>query len=369
LKVVIVASYAPSLINFRGHLLSRMVERGHEVIACAPEYDEMTVKRLTNIGVRFQVIPMKRTGVNPMEDVHLLVFLVRLLRQIRPDLTFAYTIKPVIYTSLAARLTGVPYRYSMVTGLGNAFALDSSRKRRLLSLALRRLYQLALNFNQNVFFQNPDDLRYFTQNGIVRESQTVLVNGSGIDLASFATSPAPVNPVTFLMITRLIREKGVFEYASAGRQTRNEFPTVRFRLVGPFDPNPSGISAAEIEQWNDTIEYLGKLDDVRAVIRDCSVYVLPSYYGEGIPRTILEAMSMGRAIITTDMPGCRETTIDGENGFLIPPKDPQALANAMRRFIEQPQLITAMGNISREMAEKKFDVHAVNRKMLDTMHL
>jgi glycosyltransferase involved in cell wall biosynthesis len=226
-----------------------------------------------------------------------------------------------------------------------------------------------------VFFQNPDDLALFQERGILQPHTPVcVVNGSGVDVASFAVRPLPAaalaGAVRFLFIGRLLGDKGVREYAQAARLLKRSHPQVQCALVGWIDSNPNAISQAELDGWvaDGSIEFLGRLADVRPAIEACSVYVLPSYR-EGTPRTVLEAMAMGRAVITTDAPGCRETVVDGDNGFLVPVHSVDALAEAMARFITDPTLAARMGQRGRQLAEEKYDVHKVNAVMLKEMGL
>jgi len=241
----------------------------------------------------------------------------------------------------------------------------------MLRSAAIALYRLALHFNQKVFFQNPDDMRLFLRKGLVRpKNQAVLVNGSGVDIDFFHPVPFPAN-VSFLLIARLIRDKGIYEYAEAAQRVKKRFPEVQFYLVGWLDSNPNCINEKDLQNWQTTgvIKYLGRLNDVRSAIEDCMVYVLPSYYPEGTPRTVLEAMAMGRPVITADAPGCKETVQEGKNGYLVPVRDAAGLAQAMERFIEQPGLIEPMGRISREIAVEKYDVRKVNSVILNAMEL
>jgi len=233
------------------------------------------------------------------------------------------------------------------------------------------LYRRALRQNRSVFFQNPDDLDQFDRLRLLRSrSQAVLVNGSGVDLDHFRPLPPVVNPPVFLLMARLYREKGIREFVAAARLVKERYPQTRFCLVGSIDSNPSAILPVELEAWKaeGVIEHTPWVDDVRPFLAACSVYVLPSYR-EGTPRTVLEAMAVARPTITTDAPGCRETVVDGENGFLVPVKDAQAVAQAMERFILNPELIGRMGRCARTIAEQKYDVHDVNRIMVKVMGL
>jgi glycosyltransferase involved in cell wall biosynthesis len=315
---------------------------------------------------------LARTGTNPLADLRSLFALWRLMRQLQPDWVLAYTIKPVIYGSLAAWLAGVPRRFALIPGLGYSF-LGEGKGRAGLQTLVQKLYGAALARVHGVFFQNPDDAALFKQRSILPSSvPACVVNGSGVDVARFAPAPLPTrgSGVHFLLIGRLLGDKGVREYAAAAQQVRAQYPGTTFSLVGGLDSNPDCIAQQELDAWvaAGTIQYLGKLSDVRPALAACSAYVLPSYR-EGAPRSSLEAMATGRAVITTDAPGCRETVVDGDNGFLVPVRDPHALAAAMLKFIQQPDLIATMGARSRQMAEEKYDVHKVNAVMLREMGL
>lgn len=368
-RVFVLGSFADSLINFRGTLLREMVRCGHEVIACAPDASVEVQSELVRMGVRYLHVDMDRTGTNPMRDLGLVRRMLVLFRELRPDAFLGYTIKPVIYGTIAARMAGVPSIFSLVTGLGYAF-LDRSPKGRALRAVSILLYRISLRYNKKVFFQNPDDMQLFTKLGLVHASgQAVLVNGSGVDLQRFRPVSLPES-MSFLLVARLIRDKGVCEYAEAAKIVRKKARHVRFFLAGWIDSNPRSVTQEELQGWQDSgvVEYLGRLSDVREAIARCTVYVLPSYR-EGTPRTVLEAMAMERSIITTDAPGCRETVKEGENGFLVPVRDAGALAEAMLRFIEDPDMAIRMGEASRRIACEKYDVRKVNEKMLGTMGL
>ena len=371
MRVALIGSRARSLINFRGPLLRAMMARGHEVVAFAPDFDDSVRSQLDQWGVVHHSIPMERAGISPVADLRTMRSLVRLFRQTRPDLVLSYTMKPVVWGSLAARRTRVPRTYAMVTGLGHAFVESGSLKRRAVQRVVSRLCRTALEHADGVFFQNPDDERVFRARGLMRRATpSVMVNGSGVDLAHFAPSPVPTEPV-FLLMARLIGDKGIREYREAARELRQRYPHARFLLAGGMDSNPAAINASELQQWQASgdIEYLGHLDDVREALARCAVYVLPSYYREGRPRTVLEAMATGRAIVTADTPGCRETVDEQRNGCLVPPRDAAALAKAMERFIRDPRLARRMGEESLRIAREQYDVHKVNRVILDAAGL
>ncbi|MGY0652472.1 glycosyltransferase family 4 protein [Luteimonas sp. A537] len=365
---LLVASFPESILTFRGPLIAALLSAGLSVHVAAPGLSSGVRIRssLERMGVEVHDIPLSRTGTDPSADLKLVSHLYRLLREIKPVAMLGYTIKPVIYGTLAGWLARVPRRYALVTGLGYAFT--GSRKSMLTGL-IQRLYRLALARAHKVFFQNPDDQALFRDSGILPSGKpSVVVNGSGVDVASFEEEGVPEGVPTYLMIGRLLGDKGVREYAEAAGRVRSLHPEARFGLVGWIDENPDAIVQDELDAWvaSGTIEFHGKLADVRPSIAACSVYVLPSYR-EGTPRTVLEAMAMGRPIITTDAPGCRETVIDGDNGFLVPVQSVDALVEAMLKFIEDPTLAHRMGRRSRQIAEDKYDVHKVNAVMLREM--
>lgn len=367
-RVVVCGAAARSLLTFRGDLLAELRRRGYEVLACAPDASPDVRRALADLGATYVDIPCERTGLGLRRDLELFWALFTLFRRRRPQLVLLYMIKPVIYGSLAARLAGVPKICSMITGLGYALT-GNTLARRALKAASASLLRHSLRGNRVVFFQNPDDRAHFQRLGLLRAGQeAVLINGSGVDLERFAPTPPPPE-ISFLLIARLIADKGIRDYAAAARLVRARHPEVRFRLVGRFDSNPAALREAEVEGWSreGLIDYLGWLDDVRPAIAASSVYVLPSYYPEGTPRSILEAMAMGRAIVTTDLPGCRETVRTGINGFLVPARDPVALAATLERFIDQPDEIARMGCASRRLAVEKYDVHKVNAVILQAM--
>jgi glycosyltransferase involved in cell wall biosynthesis len=258
----------------------------------------------------------------------------------------------------------------MVTGLGYVF-MGNSPKQRLIRPLVSFLYRKALAANSKVFFLNSDDRRLFGRLGIADQpGKSVLINGEGIDIHHFSEQRIEPAPPKFLMIARLIRDKGIREYAEAARLLGKRHPQALFRLLGPPDVNPTAVPLSQIQAWHGEgrIEYLGETRDVRPYLADANVFVLPSYR-EGLPVTIMEAMASGRPVVTTNAPGCRETVVDGDNGFLVPVGNAEALAEAMERFALQPELIKRMGRRSREIAEEKYDVHKVNATIMKSMAL
>jgi len=369
-KIAVIGSLAESLVNFRGTMLEEMARRGHEVIACAPAAKGGDiVERLRAIGARFVDVAIDNRGLDPVADLRTIGSLRRMLLSERPDRILTYTIKPVIYGSLAGRLTRMPFRTAMITGLGHAFA-PGSGLRRLIVRGVPALYRVALRGCRVVFFQNDDDLQTFRRLNILSSGTAAIrIPGSGVDLDRFAVAPLPKRP-TFLLLTRLIADKGVREFVTAAGAVAARFPAARFRIGGWLDSGPRSIRQAEIDAWQaGPIEYLGHVENVVPAIADSSIYVLPSYYREGVPRSILEAMSMGRAVITTDAPGCRDTVEPGVNGLLVPVRDAAALASAMLELASDPGRVTSMGAAGRRRAQDHFDVHRVNAIVLDHLEL
>ena len=378
MKFLMISSFLPSVLNFRGKLLEAISSRGYEIHIMAPDLKRFPeeVAKLRALGYLVYRIPMHRTETNPVYDLKTLFILYRIIKKIKPDAVLSYTIKPVIYGILAAWMANVPQRFALITGLGYAFQNIETGERSIFQKIVHGLYAQALKHAHKVFFQNPDDLKLFQDMALIdSDKPTVVVNGSGVSVQDFNIIPLPQNKygqirVSFLLIARLLGDKGVREYAEAARIIKMKYSDVEFHLVGWIDDNPSAISQKELNAWvsQKVVQYWGKLTDVRTAIAESSVYVLPSYR-EGTPRTVLEAMAMGRAIITTDAPGCRETVQHGMNGYLVAVKSVEELVQAMLCFIEEPKLIKKMGDTSREIALNKYDVDQVNKHIISEMSL
>lgn len=368
-KVLLLGSYAPSLINFRGPLIAAMAERGHEVFAAAPDIDPDTAARLVALGAAPVPVVLGRTSLNPLATWRSGRQLREIVKRIGPDVMIAYTIKPVVLGAVAARAARVPCFAAMITGMGYAFLGGLDPKRLAIRLVAMMMYRRALAASQLVIFQNEDDRRDFRRLRLLPAARpTLIVNGSGVDLDHFTPVPVPAE-TSFLMIARYLRDKGIREYGAAAARLKAEYPEVRIRLAGWLDEAPDAIGQAELDSIvAGGVEDLGLLADVRAAIAQASVYVLPSYR-EGTPRTVLEAMATGRAVITTDAPGCRGTVADGENGLLVPVADADALYIAMRRFVDEPALARRMGEASLRLVREKYDVHKVNAAILEATGL
>lgn len=387
-RIIVIGGATFSLTNMRGRFLQTLHEAGFEVLTIASDKHEGSESLLRQWGIRFCYVPMERSGFSPRSDAWYAWKLFRLLEKESPDVILAYTHKPVIYSALAKAFlpqSRQPEGYGLITGLGYMFTNDgkSGLRKKIVQRMVLWLYRNAGRHLQGFIFQNHDDLNFFESSGILRKGlPALLVAGSGVDLSHYDCTPLPIGSARFTLIARLLTHKGVREFAAAAEMLKREKVDAEFVLVGPFDPNPSAISHREVMEWHEQgwLTYLGEAADVRPALRSCTAFVLPSYYREGIPRTILEAMSMGRPIITADSPGCRETVFElgeadelgirrGVNGFLVPPRSPMALAAAMRQLIVDPSMALRMGTESRRLAERHFQVGEVNRLMADFMHL
>lgn len=367
--VAIIGSDLPYLLNFRGSLVRAIAERGHSITCIAPDIDAVAAAKLQDFGARATSVAISRSSLNPLDDLKTYRALRQAISEISPDVVIPYTIKPVVWGTLAAHAEGVGRIVPIMTGLGYAFTGGWSAARIVSLGAASVLYRLALSKAHMVLFQNPDDLALFRGRGLLpARIPSAIIAGSGIDTQCFSPRPLPSEP-SFLMICRFLKNKGIREFAAAARTIKRKYPATSIKLVGYMDQSSDSIHQSDLDAMiRDGVEYLGKLSDVRPAIEQASVYVLPSYR-EGTPRSSLEAMAMGRAIITTDAPGCRETVVDGANGFLVPIGNSQRLAEAMEQFIQRPELIQSMGEASRRIAFEKYDVNKVNDDIIGYANL
>lgn len=365
LRIGVISSQAYSLHNFRGPLIRAWAAGGHQVFALAPDFDDESRRAVAALGAVPVDYRLDRAAIRPLHDVVDLIRLVGVLRRLRLDHTLAYFIKPVIYGTLAARLAGVVRRHAMVEGAGYVFSDQGGReslRRKLLRGVVTALYRVGLRWADDVFFLNHDDIDLFVARRMVRREQAVLLGGIGVELEHFAIAESVTEPVTFMLAARLLAHKGVHEYVEAARRIGAIHPATRFLLLGSPDLNPGSIDASTLAGWHaeGVVEWHPHVADVRPWLARASVFVLPSWYREGVPRSIQEAMAMGRAVVTTDMPGCRDTVEVGVTGWLVPPRDVDALVAAMLRFVEAPALIAAMGRAGRARAERLFDARRAN---------
>ena len=366
-KFILISPKNRTVYNFRGDLIKAIITRGYDVIVTGP--DQTDVEKIEALGARFVEIPMNKTGTSIIGDLKYCQALTRLFQKEKPDVTLGYTVKPCIYGAIAAKRAGVQNINSMITGGGYTF-ISTSWKARILGIIVRFLYRIGLSCAHHVIFQNNDDLREFCDCGLVKRDKCFVVNGSGVNMEHFKPAPFP-QQMTFLMVSRLLKSKGVGEYLEAARIVKQKHPEVRFMLLGKFETNMQDALPKDYVQTfvdDGIVERFEETSDVRPYFAQCSVYVLPSYR-EGTPRTVLEAMAMGRPIITTDANGCRETVQDCINGFLVPIKDVKKTADAMEQFIMHPLSVTSMGEMSKRYCLDKYEVECVNREILQVLRI
>lgn len=367
-KILVLSSHTKSLFWFRMDMMRAFAEHGFEVTAVGQEPAEIWSGEFSERGIKYRQLNVSRNGLNPFADLRTYRQIKSILQEERPDKMFCYQAKTVIYGCLAAGALGISEIYPLIAGLGSVFR-GKGLKNALIRMVLKLEYGLALRKARRVMFQNNDDLSCFVDAGLVKPDKTTIINGSGVDTQFFVPEAYP-EEMSFLLTARLLRDKGVMEYLDAARIVKGRHPEVKFLLVGPFDTNPSAIKEGELDAYvkDGIVEYLGELKDVRPALRRCSVFVLPSYH-EGMPKTVLEAMSCGRPIITSDAPGCRETVQDGLNGFLVPVRSVEKLVEAMEKFIANPGVCAEMGLAGRKIAEDKYDVRKVNEDIMKCMQV
>jgi len=364
-KILFISNTAFSIFNFRQGILTQLLADGYKVITVGPK-DAYSAK-LADMGCEVIDMPMAAKGVSPREDIGLLLRMLRLYKDIRPDFIFHYTIKPNIYGSVAARLAGVP-SIAVTTGLGYTFINDNWVAR-----VARGLYKVAFVSPKEVWFLNEDDRQTFLRHWLVAPSKAILLHGEGVNTTHFCPQSAPQadGKTRFLLVARMLWDKGVGEYVAAARLVRKQHPNAVFQLLGACGlPNPSEISREQMAEWEQegVVEYLGTTTDVRPCIAQADCLVLPSFYREGVPRTLMEAAAMGKPLITTDNVGCRDVVVDGETGWLCPVKDPVTLADCMLQLLAMPAAQRqAMGMAGRRFVVENFDEQQTVAHYLGTL--
>lgn len=369
-KILIIADSSGSLIDFRGKLIESLAVN-HEVNVFTPRILKENIRaKLEDWNVNIHENSLNGSNVSIASDLKYIADLYKTIRKVKPDVVFPYAFKPVIYGGVVAAACSVKHFAPMLTGLGNTFQENNSKP--VVKIITRNLLKLALNAKRgaNIIFHNEDDRKTLLNHKIIsNKSITYVVNGSGVDLEHYDCSfPPDTQNLTFLMIARLINAKGVREFFEASLILRQKYPDVQFKLAGPYDDNVDAIDKTLYEKIKsgNSLQYMGEVDDIRLLIKDASIVVLPSYR-EGVPRCMLEAMAMGRGIITADSAGCRETVSTSSshpNGFLVPVRDVKALVSKMEYFIKNRSEVVRFGINGRKYAAEKFDVHKVNREML-----
>lgn len=369
-KILIIASLSNSLIRFREDFIKRLIEEGFEIYTASPDLTPEVKKNITGLGATPVEFNVQRTGLNPIKDFNSVRELIAIIKEYKIDLVFPYTVKPVIYGSIAANRCGIPV-ISLITGLGYTFT-GISAKAKLLQVLNEILYKIAIRKNKVIVFQNEDDYNLFLERKILTDKQqTAIVGGSGVNLNQFRfREKKEKTQVSFLLTARLIKEKGIEIYIKAAKILKEKYPEAEFHIIGSPETSPSAISENDLKLLHKQkiIIFHGRQLNVEDHLHKTDVFVLPSYYREGVPRTLLEACSCGNPIITTDSVGCREAVREGVNGFLIEPKNTEALVKAMEYFIIHPHRIKEMGLASRKYAEERFDVNIINRDLLQLIN-
>jgi glycosyltransferase involved in cell wall biosynthesis len=363
-KILLVANVGFTISNFRREFVQSLIASGHEVkIVCPTESDFNN--KLSELSVDVIDLPLCRKGINPLKDFKTLRYLTNVFKVEQPDIVLNYTIKPVIYSSIAARISKVPKVCSFITGLGYTFTHNNPKTRVIRSIVIF-LYKLALRRNHRVFFQNPDDLAIFKKFRLVPTGSTKIINGSGVNLDKFFVDDSNKIKNSFAFVGRLLKDKGINEFVEAAKVLKSKYEDATFWICGSTDNNPMSLSDEDVKKLEEqgSIKYLSYTDDIKSFLEDKEVFVLHSYR-DGTPRSLLEAMAMKMPIITTDAPGCRETTIDGKNGFLVKVKSSSELVEAMSKFLEKPELKELMGTESYKIATTKYDVRKVNQSIFE----
>lgn len=372
IDVLFIAANARSLLHNRGRLIESMKEQGLKVAALVPGYDY--IEDVESLDITIEKYDLDRHSLNPLAFISQLLGLIKKVKNMAPRAVFCYSIKPIALGAIAARLSGVKYVFCLVTGLGYAYCADGL-KPRLVRVASRFLYGSAAVLGNLFIFQNEDDKQELSKGWLFKLAnmlgkEKIVVGGSGVDIEEYPYQPVPEDGFSFLCMARLIKEKGVIEYAEAAKQVKAVYPDTVFYLAGSIDENlVSAINRDTVTRWENDhgITYLGQVSDVNKWIGDTTVFVLPSYR-EGTSRAILEAMSIGRPILTTNVPGCRGPVVDGLNGYLAKEKDAESLRDAMIKMIDGKQELQAMGLASRQRIQQIYEVKKVNANMLDAMN-
>lgn len=375
MKIVIIGTVASSFLGFRADLIKALINKQYTVYACTSEYSHEDLQKIEGLGAIPVTYQLNRGGLNPLADITATYALSKKIKSITPDIVFSYFSKPVIFGTLAAKIAKVPRIIGMLEGLGYTFTEQPnqvSKKSQVIKAAQVFLYKIALPKLDKIIFLNPDDPKDLLEEYSIKVKQVEVLGGIGLNLEDYPYSGAYPTQPTFIFIARLLAEKGIHDYIAAAKIVRDSYSDAKFIILGTIDKKALGaLTETELREVTEAkiVEYPGHVNNVSEWIAKSSVFVLPSYYREGVPRSTQEAMAIGRAVITTDVPGCRETVVDAVNGFLIEKWNPQALAEKMVYFIENPEQIKIMGDESYRIAQEKFDADKVNKRLLDILEL
>ena len=375
-KIIIIGTVASSFYGFRADLIRAMREKQYTVYAFTSEYTDSDLKKIESLGAIPMTYELNRGGLNPLSDIVATYKLSKKIREIKPDLVFSYFSKPVIFGTIAAKLSKVPKIIGMLEGLGYTFTQQPeglSKKTELIKKVQVLLYKFALPHLDKLIFLNPDDPKDLIDQYAINVRKVEILGGIGLNLKEYPYQPISniQQPINFLFIGRLLKEKGIHDFLNAAKIVKEKYPETQFTVLGAIDPHNLGaLKQSELDELiaSNIINYPGHVKNVKDWIASSHVFVLPSYR-EGVPRSTQEAMAIGRPIITTDVPGCRETVVNGVNGFLVPKWNPEALAEKMIYFIEHPDQIEKMGYESYKMAMDKFDAEKVNQRLMNILDL
>ena len=367
MKFMLISPKNRTVYNFRGELIKDIINKGYEVIVTGPNLEN--VEKIQNLGAKFIRVELDKESTGLFSNWKYYKSLVKIMKDEKPDIVLAYTIKPVIFGTLAAKKAKINNSYSLITGLGQVYSFDANLKTKIIRFICGIAYKIIFKYNKRVIFQNKDDLEECVNRKYVKQEKCIVVDGSGVNLDKFSRTPLP-NKNVFLMISRMIKTKGTIEYFKAAENVKKKY-NVEFLYLGKPENKNGYVKKEEIESFiqSNIVKILNETDNVPEVISKSSVVVLPSYYREGIPRTLLEALAMGRPIITTNSVGCKEAVKDGKNGFLVPIKDVNALAEKMIYMIEHRVELERMSDESYKYCKERFDVNIINKRMLEIMEI
>jgi glycosyltransferase involved in cell wall biosynthesis len=355
--IVMVGNTSWGMLKFRGDLMKELISSGNRVIVLAPA--DNYSQSIKDLGAGFFSLELDRKGTNPFADFLYFLRLLKHLLKLRPDVVLTYTIKPVLYGVLAARVAGVPLRIAVTTGLGYIFSKDN-----FVSRLTKVFYKLSLLFASQVWFLNSEDQSAFTTGNLVADHKTFVLPGEGVDVEFFRPEVNESAEITFTLVSRLLWDKGVGLFAKSAEEIKKRYPHVQFQILGLLDEgNPEGIPASQVQEWNEKgfVRYLGSLDDIRPVLKKTACLVHPTYYKEGIPRILMEASAMGIPCITTNIAGCRDVIVHGNSGFLVEPKNEKALTDAIIQFLETDRSHSRkMGEQGRERIVKMYSSERIN---------
>jgi glycosyltransferase involved in cell wall biosynthesis len=375
-QIILIGTVASSFYGFRADLIRAMREKQYTVYTFTSEYTDSDLKKIESLGAIPMTYELNRGGLNPLSDIVATYKLSKKIREIKPDLVFSYFSKPVIFGTIAAKLAKVPKIIGMLEGLGYTFTQQPEglgKKIELIKKVQVLLYKFALPQLDKLIFLNPDDPKDLIDQYAINVRKVEILGGIGLNLKEYPYQPVSniQQPINFLFIGRLLKEKGIHDFLNAAKIVKEKYPETQFIVLGAIDPHNLGaLKQSELDELisSNIIDYPGHVDNVKDWIAKSHVFVLPSYR-EGVPRSTQEAMAIGRAVITTDVPGCRETVEQGVNGFLVPKWNPEALAEKMIYFIEHPEQIEKMGYESYKIAQDKFDAEEVNQRLLNILGL